>query len=579
MNNLKNFWQLITKKERKYFLIIIQLYILQAIFEMIGIASVIPFVTFLLNPEALSEIPVISNLINFKEIQFEENFIIFMCIIFFSIFLIKNILIIITNKITYNFIFSVRTSLYLDILNKIMHQNYLFFVKEGIPKIANILSIEVNNFAVSVVKPIINLISEIIITLAIVLLIYTYGYIDGLVILIPLIVVIGFVLKKVNRSIRNWSNLRITNNQKLISLKYNFINSIKEIIIFGKINKIFDEFKSSLNTLQKVDANNNVVISIPKALLEQSIILVFIVTILFLKFTGVSYENIIITVSFYLAVAYRLVPSFNKIFIANQGLKFGEPSMVKLMEFKELKNQNIFLENNHKDKIINFKDNIQLKNVYFKYNENSEIVKNLNLVINKYDVIGIYGESGSGKSTLINILTCLLKINKGKIIVDGKDLNELSIIRKYQNLFSITSQDTFLIDGTLKDNIIFGSDKTYSETRIEESIKFASLNNFVNSLELGLDTHIGSTIKQLSSGQKQRIAIARSIYSDREILIFDEATNALDNENEKIIMKNIKDLISKKTIIIISHNQDNLKICKRLFSIQKNEIIEKKVNN
>ena len=562
MNNLKNFWQLITKKERKYFLIIIQLYILQAIFEMIGIASVIPFVTFLLNPEALSEIPVISNLINFKEIQFEENFIIFMCIIFFSIFLIKNILIIITNKITYNFIFSVRTSLYLDILNKIMHQNYLFFVKEGIPKIANILSIEVNNFAVSVVKPIINLISEIIITLAIVLLIYTYGYIDGLVILIPLIVVIGFILKKVNRSIRNWSNLRITNNQKLISLKYNFINSIKEIIIFGKINKIFDEFKSSLNTLQKVDANNNVVISIPKALLEQSIILVFIITILFLKFTGVSYENIIITVSFYLAAAYRF-----------------EPSMVKLMEFKELKNQNIFLENNHKDKIINFKDNIQLKNVYFKYNENSEIVKNLNLVINKYDVIGIYGESGSGKSTLINILTCLLKINKGKIIVDGKDLNELDIIRKYQNLFSITSQDTFLIDGTLKDNIIFGSDKTYSKTRIEESIKFASLNNFVNSLEFGLDTHIGSTIKQLSSGQKQRIAIARSIYSDREILIFDEATNALDNENEKIIMKNIKDLISKKTIIIISHNQDNLKICKRLFSIQKNEIIEKKVNN
>ena len=120
------------------------------------------------------------------------------------------------------------------------------------------------------------------------------------------------------------------------------------------------------------------------------------------------------------------------------------------MEFKELKNQNIFLENNHKDKIINFKDNIQLKNVYFKYNENSEIVKNLNLVINKYDVIGIYGESGSGKSTLINILTCLLKISKGNIIVDGKDLNELSIIRKYQNLFSITSQDAFLIDGTLE---------------------------------------------------------------------------------------------------------------------------------
>ena len=128
----------------------------------------------------------------------------------------------------------------------------------------------------------------------------------------------------------------------------------------------------------------------------------------------------------------------------------------------------------------------------------------------------------------------------------------------------------------MKDNITFGSDKSFSDTKIKESIKFARLNNFVDSLELGLDTHIGSTIKQLSSGQKQRIAIARSIYSDREILIFDEATNALDEENEKIILKNINGLRSKKTIIIISHNLENLKICKRIISIQNQEIIEKK---
>ena len=576
MTNFKNFWKIITKKEKKIFSIILFLYIFQAILEMIGIASVIPFVTFLLKPEALKEIPFITNFINLEKIQFNENFIIFMCIIFFSIFLIKNILIILTNKITYNFIFSVRTNLYLDILKKIMHQNYLFFVREGIPKIANILSVEVNNFATSIVKPIINLISEIIITLAIILLIYIVGYIDGLIILLPLVVVIGLILKKLNKSIKNWSTLRIINNQKLISLKYNFINSIKEIIIFGKIFKIFEEFKSSLKNLQEVDTNNNVVLTIPKALLEQSIILVFIVIILFLKFSGVSYESIIITISFYLAVAYRLVPSFNKIFIAKQGLKFGEPSIAKLMEFIELKNENIFLENKNTDTIIRFKKNIQLSNVYFKYNNNSDVIKNLNLVINKYDVIGIYGESGSGKSTLINILTFLLKANKGKITIDGNELNELDLIRKYQNLFSIASQDTFLIDGTLKDNIIFGSDKSFSETRIKDSVNFASLNKFVNSLEFGFDTHIGSTLKQLSSGQKQRIAIARSIYSDREILIFDEATNALDEENERIIFKNISDLVSKKTIIIISHNLENLKICKRIFSIQNHEIIEKK---
>ena len=576
MNTFKNFWKLISKKEKIKFFIIIQLYIFQALFELIGIASVIPFVTFLLKPEALSEIPIISNLINFNEIQLGENFIIFLCITFFSIFLIKNLLIIFTNKITFNFIFSVRTNLYLNILKKIMHQNYLFFVKEGIPKIANLLSIEVNNFAVSIVKPIINLLSEILIALSIISLIVVFGYFDALLILLPLIFVIGLILKRLNKSIRNWSNLRIINNQKLISLKYNFINSIKEIIIYGKIIKIFDDFRTSLKNLQKVDTNNNVVISLPKALLEQSIILVFVITILILKFSGVTYDNIIITISFYLAVAYRLVPSFNKIFIANQALKFGEPSLAKLMEYKQLKNENIFLENENTERIINFKDNIELRNINFKYNDNTEVFKNLNLVIKKLDVIGIYGESGSGKSTLINILTCLLRKNKGEIIIDGNKLDEFNIIRKYQNLFSIASQDTFLIDGTLKDNITFGSDKNYSETKMKEAVDFARLNKFVNNLEHGLDTYVGSTIKQLSSGQKQRIAIARSIYSDREILIFDEATNALDEENEKIILKNINDLMSKKTIIIISHNLENLKICKRIISVHKNEIFEKK---
>ena len=118
------------KKRKIKFIIIIQLYIIQAIFELIGIASVIPFVTFLLKPEALNEIPVISNFIDFNEIQFNDNFIILLCIAFFTVFLIKNIIIIFTNKITFSFIFSIRTSLYLKILKKIMNQNYLFFIKK-----------------------------------------------------------------------------------------------------------------------------------------------------------------------------------------------------------------------------------------------------------------------------------------------------------------------------------------------------------------------------------------------------------------------------------------------------------------
>ena len=196
------------------------------------------------------------------------------------------------------------------------------------------------------------------------------------------------------------------------------------------------------------------------------------------------------------------------------------------------------------------------------------------MVIKKFDVIGIYGESGSGKSTLINILTCLLRKNKGEIIIDGNKLDEFNIIRKYQNLFSIASQDTFLIDGTLKDNITFGSDENYSETKMKEAVDFARLNKFVNNLEYGLDTYVGSTIKQLSSGQKQRIVIARAFYDSREILVLDEATNAIDEETEKNIFKNIIDEKGDKTIVIVSHNKSNLSFCDNRYEIKDGKILK-----
>ena len=185
----------------------------------------------------------------------------------------------------------------------------------------------------------------------------------------------------------------------------------------------------------------------------------------------------------------------------------------------------------------------------------------------------ISGKSGSGKSTIVNLLTGLIKPSEGKIIIDEKNITDPMDLRIYQNFFSITSQDTYLVDGTIKDNIIFGSSEQNSSEKLKFAIKFAQLEAMINESSDGIETYIGSSIKQLSSGQKQRISIARSIYSDREILIFDEATNALDQENEKLIFKNLDNLRSQKTIIIISHNPDNLKICDSIFKVENKKLV------
>lgn len=574
MNLFKVTWDLLNKKQKSLFFILVIFSIFQTIFEMIGIAAAIPFVTFLLQPDKLSEIAFISNFKIFNEIEMTDNLLFYLCLAFFSIFMIKNLIIIITNKLIFNFIFDFRLKLFKSLIDKILHQEYIFFIRKGISQIFNTTLNEVNMYTTNVIKPLIILLSEVLVSFGILILIILTGNLQGLVLILPVILIVGLILKKINEFIKSWSITRIEENEKLISYNLNLINGIKDILIFGNIKNILSRFDKSLKSLMDVDVKNNVVGIYPKILLEQSVILIFILLILLLNYLNTSSKDLIIILSFYLVAAYRLVPSITRIFFSYQLIKSGMPSIPKVMEYYNLPKKNIFFENKETSNSLKFDQNIELKNVSFEYEHDNKVIENLNLTIHKNEIIGILGDSGVGKSTFINILTNLLKPKSGNIIIDDKELNDPIELRKYQNLFSISSQDTYLIDGTIRDNIIFGSNKKISEERINEAIKFSRLEKMIKNLPKGLESFIGSTIKQLSSGQKQRISIARLFYSDREIFIFDEATNALDENNEKFIIDNIKELKQKKTIIIISHNKENLRNCDKIFEL-KNKTLQK----
>ena len=574
------FWNLLDKKEKIFFSIIILFSIIQALLELIGIAAVIPFVTYLLKPDSISNIEFLSKYINLKEISLKQNIISIFCLLLFLIFLIKNLTIIYTNKLSYKFIYSIRSKLYKDILKKILHQDYLFFVQKGMSKIFNVTFSEVNNYAANIIRPIINIITEFLISFTIILLIIASGFINELILIIPIIIVAALILKRINKSIKDWSKTRIFNNENIFNLNFSLVNGIKEILIYGKIKKILDNFNTSLNSLEKIDAGNAMVVTIPKVLLEQFIILVFISIILSMHYVGKGSDSIIITLSFYLAASYRLVPSINKIFVSYQQIKFGKPSLPLINEYYNLENKNIFNDDtNYKNNKTSynktvFNKEIKLQNISFSFSNNNRILDNLNFSINKFNLIGISGESGSGKSTFVNIITRLIKPDNGSLLLDGKKMEGLQDLRNYQNLFNITSQDTFLLNGSIKENIIFGNDTGISLEKIRDSVKFARLEKMIDELPNGIDTDIGLTFKKLSSGQKQRIAIARAYYLDKQIIIFDEATNALDEENEKIIMENICKLKLKKTIIIISHNLENLSKCDVIYSLEKGKLIK-----
>jgi len=578
MTIIKQFWCLIDSKDKIKFFLIISFTILQVLLEMIGIAAAIPFVTILINPEIISEFLIkynFSNTIEIVNFYKKDELLLISCLIFFSIFLIKNILIVITNKIISNFVFSFRTKLFSKLLNKILNQEYIFFVKKNVTQIFNTLFSEVNIYAVYIVIPLITIFSELIIAFGIFVLIVSLGNINGIFLIIPIVFVVILILKKMNKNIKIWSEERILINEKILKNNFEFFIGIKEIIIFGQINKIYNIYNNLMKSLEKIDFKNKIIVSYPKIFLEQAVILVFIMIIIILSKSNIEEQRILVIVSFYLAAAYRLLPSINKISVSYQHLKQGKPSIPKVMDLYNIQlndNDNIQIISNDK---FQFKNQIIFENINFGYSKQKKIIENFNLELKKNTIIGFSGESGTGKSTLVNIISSLIIPEKGKIFLDDLEINNIQKIKKYRNLFCITSQDSFLLDATIKENIIYGSDEIFSQNKINQALEFSNLNQMIKELPNGLDTQLGLNIKNISSGQKQRIALARSFYSNREILIYDEATNALDQKNEKVIIENIKKL-KNKTIIMISHNQENLGICDKIYFFKGNKLVEYK---
>ena len=309
----------------------------------------------------------------------------------------------------------------------------------------------------------------------------------------------------------------------------------------------------------------------PRILLEFIAVLCLVTVVASLMINSPDLTLIIPTLAMFGAASMRLLPSANRILGAIQSIRYGRSTIDVV--FKELStlDSRVYYEN--KSNEIKFKKIISLKSINFKYKSRKIILQNINIKIPKGKFIGIIGESGAGKSTLIDILLGLLKPNSGLVEVDNIDVR--TNIIGWQKKIGYVPQDIYLVDDTLRQNIAFGIPKTdINNEKVLEAIKLSKLDDFVASLEDGLETLFGERGIKLSGGQLQRVAIARALYRNPEILILDEATSALDNETENFVMESVKNLKGLKTIIVITHRISTILNSDYVYKL-KNGFIEK----
>ena len=215
---------------------------------------------------------------------------------------------------------------------------------------------------------------------------------------------------------------------------------------------------------------------------------------------------------------------------------------------------------------------IEFKNVSFSYGDgNGDVLKNVSFTLKKGEKVGLVGLSGSGKSTLINLLLSLYPVERGEILVDGSPLSQIKL-DSLRSLFALVSQDIFLFNDTIEENLTLGQTTTYQN--IDASLKVAYAKGFINELPQKMNTLIGDRGMRLSGGQKQRLTIARAFLRDTEVLLFDEATSALDNESEKIVQKALKDLAGNKTVLAVAHRLSTIQDFDKIIVLKEGKIIE-----
>lgn len=571
MNLYLSAWSILSKKNQNKFFFIIFLFLLLSLLEIIGIASIIPFITAIFSPEKLSNLPILNNFVDL--IEKNQNIILpIFCIIFFSIFLLKNVFSIIIYRYIFSYNSEIRAEVSTRILKKFFNQDYLYFINNSQGKLSATMSSETSVFSTEFLDALMILLSECMLLIAIFILIIFTGHSIIFLAIIPIILTTFLILSFLKKRIKIWGKLRAELAEKMVTISQRIFIGVRDIYFLKNIDQLINNFYLLNKNQSLLDAKTRTISIIPRALLELMGLTVLLITLIYLYDSGISNNEIISKITFYFVIAYRALPSFSRILVQKQRIRYSENSVKIISKTLSLEDKRILKTINYEN--YKFKKSLKLQNIDFTYDNKKNFFTDENFVLECGKVTGIYGQSGSGKSTLLNLITFLFKPNKGKIYIDDNEvLNDMDK-RKFQNIVTFISQDTFLIEDTIKNNITLSSDQNIDNIKLEKAIQLACADKFIKDLPGQLDYMVGTHGRKISSGQKQRIVIARAFYDAREILVLDEATNAIDESTEKEIYQNIIDEKGSKTIVIVSHNKSNLSFCDNKYEIKDGSIIK-----
>ena len=546
------------------------------ILETISVGAIIPAMTVILDPDIINKYLWLNEFTSAIGIKTHGMLVIYSFVTLVIIYFIKSFFTILLIWFQSKFVFNLQASLSNRLFHVYLFQPWKFYLKRNSSELIRNLTSEIDVFTNNGLMSSLSLIKELFVVLGIIILMFVFEPFGTLLLVTFAIIFIGAANIISKKGMTRWGKERQYFENERNKHLLQGLGGAKDIKIYGKEDRFVSLYQNNNYQNSRINKNQTVVSQIPKIFLEFFVILILSVVVILMIKNGRTNLELIQILGLYSVAAFRLLPSINMIMNCIHGLFFGVPAIQTLGEEfsllgKELNNKSF------KKEAFNFKSSFELKNISFSYEKNGKsILNDLSLVITPKQFIGIVGQSGSGKSTFIDIILGLHQVESGKVLIDKKNINDNpSMWRKH---IGYVPQTIFLTDDTLKNNIAFGENESeINLDRLLIAVESSGLKSYINSLADGIDTKVGERGINISGGQRQRVGIARALYRNPSILIFDEATSSLDIDTESLVMDTINGLKSKKTILMVTHKSSLLSSCDAVYKITEGKI--QKVHN
>lgn len=544
------------------FFILFIMSLLFSLVELIGISAIIPFISVIANPGLIQSNQYLRYIYAVFEFPSEAAFIKYFGISVITFYIIRGIYVVFYNYLVNHFSFDRKHVISSKLFKNYLDLPYVVFSKKNSSDLTKALITETHYFSL-LLNQLLFFFSETMLLLLLYSLLIMVNWRITVVVSVFISVIVFFLAKTMSRKMKQQGANREFFQGKLYKVIDEALNNFKIIKLSPDKHGVLKKFDIASCGLAWEQTVHSTWFIVPRNVLEVSGFSILMCVILYLTHRHNSISSLIPVLSTFVLALYRMMPAANKVVGHYHNLLYAHKSLDII--YKELRHPVVSEGNNN----IAFNKNVQFDNVSFSYENTMNVLRGVSLNIDKGSKIGIIGESGAGKSTFIDLVIGLIKPSEGVIRIDGIALTDENI-KSWRQKIGYIPQNIYLFDGTVAENVSVGH--AYDEQKLIKCLKNANIYEFLANGN-GLETPVGENGVLLSGGQKQRIGIARALYGEPEVLIFDEGTSALDTKTEAGIVEEIFSIGMDKTLIIVAHRLSMIKNCREVYKLERGNLV------